>query len=455
MRSIRTIKTALVAIRRNKMRAVLTTLGIVIGVGAVIAMMEVGNGSSAMIQKQISSMGANNLMVFPGESRSGGVSGGAGTNMRLTPDDAEAILNECPAVKVVAPVVGARTQLVYQGKNWVPQNMTGSTPSFLEARDWPIIDGENFTDKDVRERARVCLVGTTLVRELFNGESPVGQDMRVNGVNFRVVGVVGSKGANMFGQDQDDVLIAPWTSIKFRVSGQALGNSNQSAAASVSGTRSVSEVYPSVNVGLYPGRDATQSNNNKMLVRFATVDRIQVQAVGPDQIDAAIAQITQVLHRRHNAEGVAQEDDFTIRNLTEFTTMLASTTNTMKTLLLFVATISLIVGGVGIMNIMLVSVTERTREIGLRMAVGARGGDILRQFLTESVVLCMIGGAIGIMLGVGSSWLVTYFMNWPTESSPGAIIAAVLVSAFVGIVFGFYPAWKAAQLDPIEALRYE
>ena len=437
------------------MRAVLTTLGIVIGVGAVIAMMEVGNGSSTLIQKQISSMGANNLIVFPGDSKPAGVSGGAGTNMKLTPEDADAILNECPAVNAVAPIVGARTQLVYRGKNWQPQEMTGTTASYLEVRDWPIIDGENFTDKDVRERAKVCLIGTTLVRELFDGESPVGREMRVNGVGFRVLGVVASKGANMFGRDQDDVLIAPWTSIKYRVSGGSLGNTNQSAAASVSGTQSRSALFPSVNVGLYPGRNDAQSKSNPMLIRFANVDRIQVQAVSADKIDAAVSQITQLLHRRHNAEGVAEEDDFNIRNLTEFTSMLSSTTNTMKTLLLFVAAVSLVVGGVGIMNIMLVSVTERTREIGLRMAVGARGSDILRQFLTESVVLCLLGGAIGILLGVGSSWLVTFLMNWPTESSPGAILAAVAVSAIVGVVFGFYPAWKAAKLDPIDALRYE
>lgn len=454
MRSIRTFKTAIVALRRNIMRAVLTTLGIVIGVGAVIAMMEVGNGSSTLIQKQISSMGANNLMIFPGSSNSNGISSGAGSNMRLTPDDAEAILINCPAVKAVAPVVGARTQLVYGGKNWVPQNMQGTTPAYMEVRDWNVVDGENFTDKDVKTRAKVCLVGTTLVRELFNGESPVGREMRVNGIGFRVVGVLAPKGANMMGQDQDDVLIAPWTTMKYRVSGQVLSNSNQSSAASVSGTQSVSAVYPSVNVSLYPGRNAQQSANNPMPIRFANIDRINASAISSDMIDTAMKQITQVLRERHRQEA-GEDDDFTIRSLTEFTSMLSSTTSTMKSLLLFVATISLVVGGVGIMNIMLVSVTERTREIGLRMAVGARGSDILRQFLTESVVLCLIGGAIGILLGIGSSFLVRYFLNWPTESSPGAILAAVAVSAFVGVVFGFYPAWKAAKLDPIDALRYE
>lgn len=454
MRSIRTFKTALIAIRRNLMRAALTTLGIVIGVGAVIAMMEIGNGSSSIIQKQIASMGANNLMIFPGSSRAGGVSSGAGSNMKLTPQDCEAIAVNCPAVKAVAPAIGARTQLVYGGKNWVPQNMQGTTPEYLDVRDWPILEGDNFTDKDVKTRAKVCLIGTTLVRELFDGQSPVGKEMRVNGIGFRVVGVLAPKGANMMGQDQDDVLIAPWTTMKYRVSGQVLGNTNQSAAAVSTGTQSTSAVYPSMSVSMYPGRNGQQANDNPMPIRFPNIDRIYASAVSADQIDNAMAQITQLLRERHRQEP-GEDDDFTIRSLTEFTTMLSSTTRTMTQLLLCVATISLIVGGVGIMNIMLVSVTERTREIGLRMAVGARGSDILRQFLTESVVLCMIGGAMGILLGVGASYLVTVFLNWPTESSPGAIVAAVCVSAAVGVVFGFYPAWKAAKLDPIEALRYE
>ncbi|HEX8325435.1 MAG TPA: ABC transporter permease [Tepidisphaeraceae bacterium] len=460
MRSIRTFKTAIVALRRNVMRAVLTTLGIVIGVGAVIAMMEVGNGSSSLIQKQISSMGANNLVIFSGSSNTGGISSGAGSNMRLTPDDAEAIAINCPAIKAVAPVVGSRTQIVYGGKNWVPQNMQGTTPAFLEVRDWPVTEGEAFTERDVLQRARVCLIGTTLVRELFGGQSPVGQEMRVNGIGFRVVGVLAAKGANMMGQDQDDVLIAPWTTIKYRVSGTSVSNTNQSAAGSSSGgtasasPQSPSDIYPNVTVSKYPARNAQQTKNNPMPIRFANIDRINASAVSADQIDTAIKQMTDVLRERHRL-APNEPDDFQIRSLTEFSTMLASTTGTMKSLLLFVATISLIVGGVGIMNIMLVSVTERTREIGLRMAVGARGGDILRQFLTESVVLCLLGGAIGIGLGIGASWLVTYLLNWPTESSPGAILAAVAVSAFVGVVFGFYPAWKAAKLDPIEALRYE
>lgn len=454
MRSIRTFKTAIVALRRNVMRAVLTTLGIVIGVGAVIAMMEVGNGSSTLIQKQISSMGANNLIIRSGPANSGGISSGAGSSMDLTPEDADAILVNCPAVKAVAPMVWARTQVVRGGKNWVPQDMMGTTPSYLEVRGWDIIDGESFTDKDVQQRAMVCLIGTTLVRELFGGASPVGQEMRVNGIGFRVVGVLAPKGANMMGQDQDDVLLAPWTTMKHRVSGTSVGNTNQSAAASVSGTQSPSAVYPSVNFGLYPGRNAQQTKNNPMPIRFANIDRINASAVSADQIDDAMAQITALLRERHRL-GPDDEDDFRVSSLSEFTSMLSTTTTTMKSLLLFVATISLIVGGVGIMNIMLVSVTERTREIGLRMAVGARGSDILRQFLTESVVLCLLGGAIGIFLGLGSSWMVTYFLNWPTESSPGAIVAAVLVSAIVGVVFGFYPAWKAAKLDPIEALRYE
>ena len=454
MRSIRTFKTALVALRRNIMRAVLTTLGIVIGVGAVIAMMEIGNGSSSAIQKQISSMGANGLTVFPGERQAAGVSSGQGTSIALTPGDAEAILINCPAVKAVAPVIGSRTQLVYGGKNWVPQNMQGTTPSYMDVRDWPVTDGENFTDKDVQTRAKVCLIGQTIARELFGGESPVGKDMRVNNVGFRVVGVLGPKGANMFGQDQDDVLIAPWTTIKYRVSGQALGSSNQSVAGASGSIKTLNALYPPVTASLYPRTSELMALNNPAPIRFANIDRINLSAVSADQVDVAMQQITDLLRERHKLDA-GQEDDFNVRNFTEFTSMLASTTRTMTQLLLCVATISLIVGGVGIMNIMLVSVTERTREIGLRMAVGARGSDILRQFLTESVVLCLVGGGIGILLGVGCSYLVTALLNWPTESSPGAIIAAVAVSAAVGVVFGFYPAWKAAKLDPIEALRYE
>ena len=458
MRFVRTINTALRALRRNVMRAVLTTLGIVIGVGAVIAMMEIGQGSSTAIQKTVASMGANQIMVFPGSSSSGGVSFGAGSSVTLTPDDCEAILRECPAVRAAAPVERDRTQIVYNGKNWVPNYVFGTTPAYLDVRDWTrLAEGEAFTERDVRNTNKVCLLGQTIVRELFGEESPVGKEIRVNNVSLKVVGVLSSKGASTFGSDQDDVLMAPWTTIEFRVdSNAAQGGASASAGSSASSDapNTLSALYPTEKVQLYPERSAVQSADTPVLVRFTNIDQIVAAAASAEMVPVAMQQITDVLRVRHRIQP-GQPDDFSVRDMTEFTDQLASVSRLMTKLLLSVAMISLVVGGVGIMNIMLVSVTERTREIGLRMAVGARARDILRQFLVESVLLCLAGGALGILLGTGTSWLVTYFLGWPTESSPEAIVAAVIVSATVGIVFGFYPAWKASRLDPIEALRYE
>lgn len=459
MRVLRTTRTALVALRRNVMRAVLTTLGIVIGVGAVIAMMEIGHGSSTAIQKTVAAMGANQLIVFPGTASSAGVSFGAGSSVTLTAADCDAILKECPAVKNASPIARARTQLVYAGKNWVPNYIFGATEAYLDVRDWTqMADGEPFTERDVRNGSKVCLLGQTVVRELFGDQSPVGKDLRVNNVSFKVLGVLASKGASTFGSDQDDVMIAPWTTIKNRVSGSSMASVNQSASssavASADQVNSLSDLYPTDAVALYPARSAIQAADTPMPVRFANVDQITASAVSSDQVQDAIQQMTTVLRERHRLRP-GEPDDFTIRDMTEMSNTLAQTSNTMKSLLLAVAAISLVVGGIGIMNIMLVSVTERTREIGLRMAVGARGRDILTQFLVEAVVLCLLGGGLGILLGVGSSWLVTKILHWPTESSPVAVFVAVVVSAIVGIVFGFYPAWKASGLDPIEALRYE
>ncbi|MBI4773781.1 MAG: ABC transporter permease [Deltaproteobacteria bacterium] len=449
-----TIRTALKALRRNPMRAMLTTLGIVIGVAAVIAMMEIGSGSSAAIQAAISSMGANVLMVMPGTAASGGVSFGMGSVTTLRPEDCDAILRECPSVRAAAPMVRARTQVVYGNRNWVPSSMDGTTAAFLKVRDWTIAEGEPFTDRDVLNANRVCLVGQTLVRELFQGESPVGKEMRVKNVTFRVVGVLGKKGANMMGMDQDDILLAPWTTIKYRVTGSTLETANQSAGAgSGSSVNTLSNLYPGSS-GLYPERSEIQAADNPMPVRFASIDRIMAAANSSDEIPTAIQEITDVLRERHRIRP-GEPDDFTIRDMTEMTKTLSSTTTLMTNLLLCVAMISLVVGGVGIMNIMLVSVSERTREIGLRMAVGARSRDILRQFLVEAVVLCLVGAATGILLGHGGSQLVRLLLHWPVATSPGAIAAAVLAASTVGILFGFYPAWKASRLDPIEALRYE
>ncbi len=464
MSAFRTFKTATTALRRNVMRSMLTCLGIIIGVAAVIAMMEIGNGSSVAIQKSIASMGANTLLVMPGTAASGGISWGSGSVLTLTPDDCDAILRECPAVKNAAPMVRTKSwQLVYGNKNWIPQQISGSTEAYMDIHEWPITDGETFTDRDVLNANKVCVVGHTLVRELFDNQSPVGKDLRIGNVSFRVVGVLAVKGANMVGSDQDDLVVAPWTTIKYRLSNQSTGgiaqsNSGASAAANSSVTsdavNTTSSLYPSNSVTIYPQMSTEQQADTPKPVRFANIDSILISAATSADIPKAIDQITAVLHERHHIRG-ADPDDFQVRDMTEMQKTLSSTTSLMSNLLLGVALISLVVGGVGIMNIMLVSVTERTREIGLRMAVGARSRDILRQFLIEAIILCLAGGAIGICLGRGGSYLVKTLLHWPIQISIPAIVASVVVSASVGLLFGFYPALKASKLDPIEALRYE
>ncbi len=460
----RTALLAFKALRRNVLRSALTTLGIVIGVAAVIAMMEIGQGSSAAVQKTIQSMGADILLIQPGTASSGGVTFGSGSVITLTPQDAEAVARECSAVGGVAPVVRARTQVIYGNRNWVPLYIYGTTPDFLQVRDWQDLDaGEPFTDRDVRNGSKVCLLGQTLVQELFQGESPIGKEVRVQNVAFKVIGVLSRKGANMMGLDQDDILLAPWTTIKYRVSGATLSNVNQSnsslpttsgAPPSLNQVNSLSQLYPGTTATLYPVPSATQMADTPQPVRFTSVDQVLARASSSAEIPLAIRQITELLHERHHIKA-GEPDDFNVRDMAEMTRALASTSTLMMNLLLCVALISLVVGGVGIMNIMLVSVTERTREIGLRMAVGARARDILRQFLVEAVLLCLLGGAMGILFGRGGSALVRVLLHWPTQASLPAVIAAVVVSATVGMIFGYYPAWKASRLDPIEALRYE
>jgi len=458
MKIYRTVRTAFKALRRNPMRAMLTTLGIVIGVAAVIAMVEIGAGSAKALKEAIASMGANVLLILPGTASSGGISFGSGSVMTLTPDDCEAIQRGCPAVMYAAPIVRDRVQIVYGNRNWVPAFIHGTTPAFLAIRNWAdLAEGECFTDRDVLNVNRVCLVGQTIVRELFQGESPVGKEIRIKNVLFRVLGVLGRKGANMVGMDQDDVIIAPWTAIKYRVSGTTLGSVNQSVSSGSSQSSTVntlSNFYPGGQIGFYPEQSEIQAANHPFPVRFQTVDQILAATGSAEEIPDAIEQTTQLLRARHHIR-FGESDDFNIRDMTEMSKTISSTTALMTKLLLLVALISLLVGGVGIMNIMLVSVTERTREIGLRMAVGARSRDILRQFLVEAVVLCLVGGALGILLGHGGSMLVRMLLRWPIEASPAAIASAVIVSASVGIAFGFYPAWKASRLNPIEALRYE
>lgn len=412
----RTLRTAFQALRRNKMRSALTALGIVIGTGAVIAMMEIGNGSARTIQKSIASMEADNLLVLPGAAASGGVTFGGGSSQTLTPDDAEAILRECPSVRAVAPITRARTQVIYGNRNWVPSYIYGTTPAFLDVRDWSdLADGEPFTDQDVRSANKVCLLGQTLVRELFQGIPPIGQEVRVQNVAFRVVGVLSPKGANMMGIDQDDIILMPWTTLRRRVAGSSLGSVNQSAASGQGSSQvnNLSDPYPG-RPSVYPLLSEAEAANTPSPVRFVTVDQILVAAQSPRQVSAAIREITQLLHERHRI-GPADPDDFNIRDMTEMTKTMSATSAVMTRLLLCVALISLVVGGVGIMNIMLVSVTERTREIGLRRAVGARGQDILRQFLVEANVLCLLGGALGILVGRATSLAIRTFRRWPTE----------------------------------------
>jgi macrolide transport system ATP-binding/permease protein len=449
--------TALNGLRRNILRAALTALGIIIGVAAVIAMMEIGRGSSSAIQRTIASMGANNLLVLPGTASSGGVSFGSGSVMTLTPEDAEAIASECPAVRATAPIVRARTQVIYRHRNWVPMYIYGTTPDYLDVREWRLAEGEPFTERDVRNANKVCLLGQRLVRELFEGRSPLGEEVRIQNVSFKVIGVLSSKGANMVGMDQDDIVLAPWTTIKYRVVGSSVANVNQSATTS-SGTsqqvNTLSQIYPTTQTSLYPLPSTTQAADTPLPVRFTNVDQILTAARSAEVVPAAIKQITQLLRERHRIAS-GEPDDFNVRDMTEMTKALSSTTTMMSKLLLAVALISLVVGGVGIMNIMLVSVTERTREIGLRLAVGARGRNILQQFLLEAVLLCFCGGIVGILVGRGVSYLIRIVLRWPTELSLEAILAAFAVSVMVGIIFGYYPAWKASRLDPIVALRYE
>jgi ABC-type antimicrobial peptide transport system permease subunit len=349
-------------------------------------------------------------------------------------------------------------QVIYANRNWQPWKILGTTPAYLLVRNWTDLEeGEPFTDGDVRNAARVCLMGQTPARELFGNESPVGKEVRVRGIPLKVIGVLRRKGANMMGLDQDDLVVAPWTTVKFRINSSKLAFADlaaTTATSSLTQVNTLNKLYPNQQAQPYPQRSALQAADSPQLVRFADLDDIYVSVNTPEEIPQTIDQITRLLRHRHHLRN-DQPDDFGIRNWTEVSKALGSSTAVMTNLLLWVAVISLVVGGVGIMNIMVVSVTERTREIGLRMAVGARARDILRQFLTEAVLLCVVGGIIGIALGRCVSITISVLLHWPTIPSLTAIVTAVAVSIVVGLVFGYYPAWKASRLDPIEALRYE
>ena len=401
------IRVAFRALVRNKMRAALTMLGIIIGVSAVIAMVSIGQGASASVQAQIESIGTNLLFVSAGAQNVGGVRSGTGDtgNQNLTVDDLEAIKREVPSVSMVTPSVNARSQLVAGNMNW-NTNVTGVSEQYPDIRKWPIATGSFFTDADIRTAARVIVIGKTLADNLYPGTDPIGQDIRVMNLPFRVVGVLAAKGQDQQGRDQDDVAFAPYTTVQKKILGR---------------------------------------------------DRIQiayVSAISQDATYTAQSQITDLLRQRHKLTA-NEPDDFTVRNMTDIAEAANETSKTMTILLACIAGVSLLVGGIGIMNIMLVSVTERTREIGIRMAIGARSSAVRSQFFIESIVLSLTGGAIGIVLGVVLSLAIPAFLGWPTLVSMMAIVGSVLFSAAVGIFFGYYPARKAASLDPIEALRYE
>ena len=446
-----TLKTALRALRRNPMRSALTTLGIIIGIAAVISMVQIGEGSSAAIKQTIENMGANTLIVFPGQAVSAGVSFGGGSAVTLTSQDAAAVARDCPSVLAAAPQVNGRMQLVRGSQNWVPQFIAGTSPAYFTIRDWPIVEGRAFNNSDVLGVNQVCDLGQTVVKELFPSGKPLGKTILVQNVPLKVIGVLAKKGANMMGMDQDDILVLPWTTLKFRISANALQNQNQSTAGT---TTTTDQLYPETAQSLYPVPSASEQADTPQPVSFPNINSILVAVPSSSQIPQAIAEITALLRQRHHLQP-GQPDDFNIRNMAEISSALGSTSRMMTNLLTGVALISLLVGGVGIMNIMLVSVTERTREIGLRMAVGAKPRDILSQFILEAIVLCLFGGALGILTGQALSSAVQHLLHWPIELSMPAMIASVAVSAAVGLIFGYYPAWKASRLDPIDALRYE
>lgn len=400
-------KIALRAIAANKLRSFLTMLGIIIGVASVIAMLAIGQGSKMSIQKSISEMGSNMIMIRPGQDKGpGGARQDASSMQTLKLKDYETLCEQAKYLAAVSPSVNASGQFI-NGNNNTPSTIYGISPDYMEIRRLKVKDGEMFSEEDIKSSAKVCLVGKTVADNLFpDGEDPVGRVIRYNKIPFRIVGVLESKGYNSFGMDQDDMVLAPYTTVMKRI---------------------LSVTY---------------------------LQGINASALTEDMTDLAIEDVTNILRESHKLQA-ADEDDFTIRSQQEMAAMMNSTSDTMTILLLVVACISLIVGGIGIMNIMYVSVTERTKEIGLRMSVGARGIDILNQFLIESVLLSVTGGLIGVLVGVGAAVGINVFAHWPIQIQPWSVLLSFAVCSATGIFFGWYPAKKAAGLDPIEALRYE
>ncbi len=406
MNFINLFKIALRALSGNKFRGFLTMLGIIIGVAAVITMLAIGQGSKRSIQDQISTMGSNMINIRPGTGQFGGVRQSASSMQTLKLEDYEAIADQAEYISAASPEVSSSGQVIF-GANNTPTSIYGVNPSYLDIRKYTVAQGEMFTEADVKSSAKVCLIGQTVVDNLFtNGEDPVGQTIRFNKIPFRVIGVLTSKGDNTMGMDQDDLILAPYTTVQ------------------------------------------------KRILAITYIQSISVSAATEDATEDAIKSIEDILRQRHKI-GVNAEDDFNVRSQKELITMMSSTTDMMTVLLACIAGISLLVGGIGIMNIMYVSVTERTREIGLRMSIGAKGIDILMQFLIEAILLSVTGGVIGVAIGIGSSYLVKNILSWPIDIEIYTIVLSFLVCTITGIFFGWYPAKKASDLDPIEALRYE
>ena len=405
MRIFAILKIAIRALKKNILRTALTMLGIIIGVAAVIAMVSIGNGAKAQIESNIAALGQNTIMIFSGNLRRGGFSMGFGSAGTLTKEDMAAIEREVPGVLAISPEVRGNAQVAAGNQN-LSTSVLGVSASYPEFRNWTFTSGGPFSEQDVKSQAKVALIGKTTAATLFGEDDPVGQTVRIKSAPFTIVGLLNPKGSGFGGQDQDDVIMIPWTSAMTRLTG---------------GT---------------------------------TFRNLSLQGASADQLDEISSDISSLLRQRHRLQD-GQDDDFFIRTQTETLETFTSTAKTMTALLGSIAGVSLLVGGIGIMNIMLVSVTERTREIGIRMAVGAKSGDILSQFLAEAVTLSVVGGIAGIAIGLGISRLISVKMGWPVLTSSNAITVAFLFSAAIGIFFGFYPARKAAQLDPIESLRYE